>query len=112
MPANKPVIQTDLQGNIIKEFPSPERAVRDLGVKSKLIMENLKGISKSVLGKWKFAYKKEEVVPPLDPAPVTAPITVEDPVIEPDPNKSALKPEDPEDRWLTPFEKILKRRKK
>lgn len=106
MPRARPVIQTDVNGNLIKEFPSPEVAIRELKIKSGLIAKSLAGVRRVVLGKWKFSYKRDEASQPQVPQPH------EETTSTVEPKKVDPESEDEEDKWLTPFERVLKRRKK
>jgi len=97
----------DVEGKIIGEFPSPEVAMRELKIKSKLIAMSIAGTRPVVLGKWKFAFKA--AIPAVAAPAIPTQPGVEELVA---PKIIDSIPADPEDKWLTPYERILRGRRR
>jgi hypothetical protein len=105
---NSAIVQMDLEGNEIQRFPNTKTAARKLGVSEKLIIKNIKGEAKTVQDKWLFDFpipelseKGKQIIANLEPL---GPPEINEALM------NYVPPVEDPDRWLTPFERILKRR--
>jgi hypothetical protein len=123
------VVQCDMKGSIIKKFPSLYQACKELGIKDSAAYYALNSGS-PYAGKWRFKYAdeaktttkppdpSEELKSSIDFKPTTEESYDGDPLLDPtidepamwaspDQESVAVEP----DRFLTPYERILARRK-